>query len=191
MQLLTGLPDAPVDRDIPSAGGPDVALAVADDALAVFSDGNNIHAVGPGLNAILPLPGACAALAFRSASHDLLAATQSGDVYLARNIDANLDLRQVYAGDSQTSDPVAAQFSADASAAFVANRAGMLATIDLNTGSATALACPCSPTGLQPFGRAGLFRLTEISGRPMYLFDGTPTRNRLWFIPAESPRSPQ
>jgi hypothetical protein len=153
--------------------------------------GDTAQAITPDLNSIpLPLPGFVAALAFSRANHDLLAITMSGDLYLAQNVNANLSIRQIYTGDAQTSNPVAVQFSPDESAAFIANGAGVLSTIDLNTGSISTLSCRCAPTRLEPFGQ-GTFRLTDISEGPVLLFDGTPKQNRVWFVPADAQRSAQ
>jgi hypothetical protein len=168
------------------------AFAIADDATIALATADTVLAIGPDLSSSpLPLPGDVRSLTFRRAGRDLAAVTRSGDLYLARNVNGDLEIRQIYSGDTQTADPVAIQFAPEGSAAFLANTAGTLAAIDLNTGSATALSCQCAPTGLQPFGRAGLFRITEISDRPLLLFDGTPGRNRVWFVPAETRRSAQ
>jgi len=193
MQAVIGLPDAPVLREIQPAGSPTAgAFAIADDATVALARPDGVVAIGPDLSSSpLPLPGTVAALAFRRATHDLVAVTGSGDLYWAKNVNGNLEVRQVYSGDSQTGSPVAVQFSPDGFAVFAANAAGVIATIDLTTGSIASLSCQCTPTGLQPFGRASLFRITDISDRPLLLFDGTPARNRVWFVPAETRRSAQ
>lgn len=193
LQVLTGLPESPALHEIQPAGSAAVtAMAISDDATVVLASGGAVYAIGPDRNPVpLPLSTAIAALSFRSAANDLLAVTPSGDVYLAKNVNAALAVTQVYSGDSRTANPLAVQFSPDGSAAFLANPAGTLATIDLNTGSASTVDCQCRPTGLVPFGRAGLFRLTEISRQPLWLFDGAPGGSRIWFVPAQAPRSAQ
>jgi hypothetical protein len=193
METVAGLPDAPVIQEIQPAGSPPVvAMAITDDATVVLAAAGAVRTIDSGLNAVpLPLPGTVAALAFCGSSHDLLAVTQSGDLLLAKNVNANLDIRAISPGGTATADPVAVGFSTGGSAAFVANRAGTLSTIDLNTGSADSTSCQCSPTGLQPFGRDALFRLTGISDNRIVLFDGIPSHNRFWFVPAEAPRSEQ
>jgi hypothetical protein len=192
MQVLTGVSDSPAVRDIQAAGSTSATtFAIADDATVLVVAGDTALAITPDLNSIpLPLPGSVAALAFDRGSHDLLAITVSGDLYLAQNVNANLSIRQIYTGDAQTSNPVAVQFSPDESAAFIANGAGVLSTIDLNTGSISTISCQCAPTRLEPFGQ-GIFRLTDISDGPVLLFDGTPKQNRVWFVPADAQRSAQ
>jgi len=191
MQALTGLPDSPALQEIQPAGSPAAgAFAIADNATIVLATSSGVLVIGPGSSSSpLPLPGSVAVIAFLRGSLDLLAVTHSGDLYVAKNINGNLDIHQIYTGDEQTASPVAVQFSPDGATAFAANTAGILSTIDLNTGSIAAVSCQCAPTGLEPFGRAGLFRITEISARPLLLFDGA--GNRLWFVPAETQRSAQ
>jgi hypothetical protein len=186
IQLLLSLPDSPVLREIQAAGTPAAAaIAVADDGALAFAAADGVHFVGADLNpSSLPLPSDVAALAF-SSSNALLAVTSAGNIFVAKNLAGGADIRQVYSGDGLTADPVAVQFSANESTAFVANQAGILASVDLSAGAADALSCQCAPTSLQPFGRVGLFRLTEISNRPVLLFDTTPNRARLWFVPAD------
>ena len=192
MQVLTGVSDSPAVRDIQAAGSTSATtFAIADDATVVVVAGDRAQAITPDLNSIpLPLPGAVAALAFYRGSHDLLAVTVSGDLYLAQNVNANFSISQIYTGDSQTSNPVAVQFSGDESAAFIASGGGVLSTIDLTTGSIGTISCQCAPTRLEPFGQ-GIFRLTDIFDGPILLFDGTPRQNRVWFVPADAQRTAQ
>lgn len=192
MQALAGLPDSPTLQEIQPAGSSAAAFAIADDATIALARPDGAFVIGQDLSSSpLPLPGAVAALAFQAAGHDLVSVTGSGDIYLAKNVNGNLELRQIYPGDAQTASPVAVQFSQDGSTAFVANTAGVLASVDLTAGSIAAVSCQCAPTGLQPFGHPGLFRITEISSRPLLLFDGALPRPRIWFVPAEAQRSAQ
>ena len=139
-----------------------------------------------------PLPGSVTAFAFRRNSRDAVAATRSGDIYLIRNAGPDMEIRQVYVGDEQTADPVAVQVSPDGNSAFTANSRGMVATIDLQTGSIVTVSCQCSPVGLEPLNAPSLYRLTEISDLPVMLFDAFTPAPRIWFIPANaSPASQQ
>lgn len=193
LQAVVGLPDTPALKEIQPAGSAAIsAMAISDDAALALASGSAVYVIGADQNPVpLPIPSTIAALSFRPATDDLLAATSSGDLYLAKNVNTALAVAQVFTGVARTSSPVAVQFSPDGSAAYLASTAGTLATIDLTTGSASTLACQCTPTGLQPFGRSGLFRLTEISTQPLWLFDGTAGGSRIWFVPAEAPRNAQ
>jgi hypothetical protein len=123
------------------------------------------------------------ALAFAPSGRDLLAVTGSGDLYVARNVENGANIQKI-ASDSRLSDAIAIQFSVDASSAFIASRAGIVSSVDLDTGAITALSCQCVPTALDRLAGADLFRLTGISRYPVLLFDGTQQQRRLWFVPA-------
>jgi hypothetical protein len=193
VQVLSGLPDSPALREMqPSGSAAPGAMAIADDATIAFTVGGSVRVLGPDSSSVpLLFPAAVTVLAFQPETHDLLAVSPSGDVYLARNVDTHPDIRQVRAGDSRTAAPLAVQFSITGSAAFVVNTGGV-ATVDLNTGAVTTLACQCAPTGLVPLARPGIFRITDdVSARPLFLFDGSSSSSRFWFVPAETSGSAQ
>ncbi|MCX6626013.1 MAG: hypothetical protein NTW28_00085, partial [Candidatus Solibacter sp.] len=146
-----------------------------------------------GVRAIqLPLPGSIATASFRRNALEIAAVTRNGEVYIVRLGGSENQIRQVYTGDNQTSDPVAVQFSPDGARVYTANSRGTLAAIDLQTGLATAVSCRCTPTGLEPLTMGSIFRLTEISHRPVLLFDGSAPDPRVWFVPPDlSPAEPQ
>ena len=165
------------------------ALAVSDDGQAMLASSgreeNPVWLAGPGGSLTqLPLPGSVRAIAFRRDSRDAVAVTRSGDVYLIRNAGAEADIRQVYIGDEQTSDPVAVQVSPDGSSAFTANSHGLVAAINLQSGSAASVSCQCAPVTLEPMNAPALYRLTEISDLPVMLFDASTLTPRIWFVPA-------
>ena len=56
-------------------------------------------------------------------------------------------------------------------------------SVDLLTGSVVTATCQCLPTGLFPMRSDALFRITEISDRPVMLFDASAPRPRVWFVP--------
>jgi hypothetical protein len=193
IQVVTSLPDAPAIREIVPAGGstPAAAIAVADDGTVAWATGDGVQFVGTDLAPFsLPLPSGVVALVFAASNHDLLAATSAGDLYLAKDAYAGADIRKIDS-DSRLANPVAVQFSADGSTAFVAGQAGTLAYIDLNAGTTATVSCQCAPSGFDRLGHTDRFRLTGISNRPVFFFDGTPQRQRLWFVPAPDPRNAQ
>ena len=197
IQLLTGLAGTPRVSDVPLASFASPAtLALSDDAQALLAfsakDDAPVWLAGPDGNATqLPMPGSVMAAAFRRDSHDAVAVTRSGDIYLIRNAGPNAEILQVYVGDGKTSDPVAIRMSLDGARAFTANTRGTVAVIDLVTGSAEGVSCQCSPIGLEPLNAPSLFRLTEISDRPVMLFDASTPTPRIWFIPADAPPAGQ
>jgi len=195
VQLATGLDATPSVRDLslPPFDSPIAAAAVADDGRTVLlSSGSGASApvwlVVPEGNAIrLPLPGTIVEAAFRRQSMDAVAATRSGDVYVIRNAGLNPDIQQVYIGDDGTSDPVAVHFASDGSRAYLANTQGTVTSIDLRTGSAIAVSCQCRPSALEPLKAGNIFRLTEISDRPLMLFDASDSNPQIWFVPSDAP----
>jgi len=190
VQLVTGLDGSPAVRSVamPPLDGSLASAAVADDGQTMFlSSGAGISApvwlIGADGSATrLSLPGTIVAAAFRRNSTDAVAATSTGDVYLIGSA-----IRQIYTGDDSTSDPVAVQLAPDGSRAWLANKRGMVTAIDLKTGSATAVTCQCQPSALEPLQLNGVFRLTEISNRPMMLFDASSSDPKIWFVPADAP----
>jgi hypothetical protein len=192
IQVLTDLASGPRVANL------DSAFAEMPEAIAISDDGRELLAFSGRDTAYvwllnsnggatqMPLPGSVAAVAFRRHSHDAVAVTRSGDVYLIRNAGPTSEIRQVYTGDEQTSDPVAVQVSSDGTRAYAANRRGMIAVIDLQSGSAAAVSCSCSPAGLEPLNSSALFRLTEISDRPLMLFDASTPTPRIWFVPSDA-----
>jgi hypothetical protein len=191
LQVISGLPDSPEVRPVQLTWAADQALAVANDGLVAAASADGIRLAGPGLDFLIPLPGLAAALAFESAGESLLAALQSGEVYWIKNARTNPEVRRIYAGDDGTAEAAGVQFSSDRSTAFIADRNGVVTSIDLNTQAAAAVSCGCKPTGLNPIGNRDLYRLTEASSGPLVIFDATPSRYRFWFVPAEAQRSAQ
>lgn len=191
LQVLTGLDDSPSIEDLP-VSSPMAAMAVSDDGQAILLASGTDNA-GPvwlftgGKATQLPLPGSIAAASFRRNNLDLAAVTRTGEVYIVRHAGSGNYIRQIYPADTQTADPVAVQFSPDGAYVYTANSRGMLAVIDLQTGLATAISCRCTPTGLEPLAIGSIFRLTEISSRPVLLFDGSTPDPRVWFVPPDLP----
>jgi hypothetical protein len=104
-------------------------------------------------------------------------------VYLVRDVTVSADYRQIYAG-SGTSDAVALSFSPDGTLGYVAASSGILTIIDLASGASNTTDCRCAPTVLQPMNTAPVFRVSEISGAPVILFEGSTAAPRTWFVPA-------
>jgi hypothetical protein len=192
IQVLTDLTVNPriIDVALDLLAAPTV-IALSDDARALLAssarDDSPVWLADPrGTATQLSLPGSVAAMAFRRDSHDAVAVTRSGDVYLVRNAGPDAEIRQVYVGDSQTSDPVAVQLSPDGTRAFMANSRGTVVSINLQTGSAGAVSCQCSPTGLEPLSAPALYRLTDVSSLPVMLFDASTPTPQVWFVPVDA-----
>jgi hypothetical protein len=185
-QVVSGLPDSPAIRDLPPVDASAI-MAVSDDATVIQATAVGACAIGPAGSGPLSVPAPVATLSFRRSSLDLLLVTPAGDLYYLPQLGGNGDIRRIAGG---ISNPVAIRFSADGDTAIAAAADGSLTAIELSSGNATSLACRCSPTTLEPFGRTDLFRLTDIAGGPLLLFEAGPN-SRLWFVPAGNGRSAQ
>lgn len=190
MQVVTGMPESPVVQEISSAASS--AMAVADNGAIALAGADGVRISGPALNPFtLPLPAGIRALAFARNARDLIAMTGSGDLYLARNFEAGIDIRSISYESTRLLDPVAVRFSADGSAILAADASGRLTSILLENGDTREAACACAPTGLQPLNSRGLVRVTNVSDQPLFLFDTSADRPRVWFVPMANRRSAQ
>jgi hypothetical protein len=184
VQIVTGLPAAPVVQELNPAGltGAVSALAVADDgSLAAIAVNNIVWLVTPGAAVQLSLPGS--AIAFRPGSHDLLSVTPDGGVYLMQSAASGAGFRQAHSADGQSASPLAVQFSMDGTQAYVVNAAGLISAIDLATGLSNAVSCGCTPTALERMNSRSAFRVTDAASLPLWLVEISPTGPRSWFIP--------
>ncbi|MBM3776331.1 MAG: hypothetical protein FJW37_14390 [Acidobacteria bacterium] len=183
VQLLTGLPEAPVvAREIAAAEtwGP---MAVSDDGSLLVAEGGSLILYSqqeePRPIAVL---GAISGLAFRPGSLDALVADDR-HVYMLRNGTEVAPVAAAVAG------AVGVAF-AGADRAVVAGSSGELAVLDLAAGTATSLACECAPTGLARMSNAAVFRLNEPSSKPMWLLDLSGAEPRALFVPPDAPEAP-
>jgi hypothetical protein len=189
IQLVTGLDNIPAfgDFSYPGQPAPPVVFALSDDGQALMLASGTVWLISPDGGATnLPLPSTIGAAAFRPNSHDIVAVTNSGDVYVTRQAGPNAEVQQIHSGDDATADPAGVQFSPDGTRVFLANASGMLSAIDVRTGTAASLLCHCKPTGLDPLHDDAVFRLNEISDRPLMLFDASSPDLRIWFVPADT-----
>jgi hypothetical protein len=182
LQVLTGLPEAPVvAREISLSAAE--TMAVSDDGclLLVSSSAASQPVVFLASSAArdVPVPGFVSAMSFRPQSHDVLVAAD-GRITLIRDI-ATHATYQVFA--QQPDSAVALGFSSDGRRFFAAYRDGAIRTYDLASGESRATACACAPTGLFPMQGDSVFRLNELRSGPLFLFDGA--SNRVVFVARE------
>jgi hypothetical protein len=86
------------------------------------------------------------------------------------------------------SGPVAVSISRDNRRVFVANAgAGTVVVLDLAGGAPSVFACDCTVTGLERMQGNAVFRLTDLSGDPMWLLDGDAPEARVVFVPPQRP----
>ena len=187
VQLVSGLPNAPVlggSIDLTAAGLPS-ALALSDDARALLVSVNNsirfFESYADMGKLIDTAPGAL--VAFAGGGHDAAVADASAGVVLFHDL-AGAGTSQVIAAPDQNGAAFSAlAFSADGKALFLASAATQAVTqLDLAAGSRNRIPCGCSPTVLARMG--SVFRLTELSGDPLWLLDAPESAPRIVFVPA-------
>jgi hypothetical protein len=187
LQLITGLPDAPVvggGIDLTAVGVPD-ALAVSDDARMLLVAVNNsirlFESYADMGKLIDTAPGAL--VAFAPGNHDAAVADAGAGVTLFRNLTGAGASQVIAPPDGNGAPSSALAFSADGKALFLASAAAQAVTqLDLTGGSRTSIACNCSPTVLARMGN--VFRLTELAGDPLWLLDAPESMPRILFVPA-------
>jgi hypothetical protein len=176
IQVITGLPDAPVIRQLDTSFlGPLVASAPG--ALAISDDGNwlagiwpgGVYAFGPyGEVNRLPVENVTA-LGFLQGSQQLAAAGAAG-VEIVTGISGFAAASNLLVSADSSLQPVAVAATSDNRTLVLADRSGSVTAIDIGSGAATQAACGCVPEGLFGMGPAA-FRLTGLDGGAFKLFD--------------------
>ena len=195
LQLLTGFSDSLTVQDLalPIEAGEPSAIALSDDAqFVLFSarsgDTATTWLLSPGMSPLqLSLPVPIAVASFQPGARDAAAFDVDGTGYRILNTSIPGEVQRLYPGSSETADPVAVRVSPDGKRIYTANRLGMAAVIDVATASAVSVNCGCSPTSIEPLTSNNLFRITEISDRPVMLFDVSTPSPRVWFVPSDAP----
>jgi hypothetical protein len=196
LQILTALPLHPAveEIDISALSSPLGHVAVSDDGKLVIVAGASDSAVWLFNSArnqvMLPLSGAGAVFSFRRDSHDAAAVSSAGDFYLLRNLDDAPAMRSIAPAAEQSAGAVGLWFTDNGARAFAASATGNITAVDFVTGATQSIACQCAPTSIQPLGR-GMFRLTDVSSRPVMVFDGSAPESRVWFVPPDRPQTAQ
>ena len=195
LQLLTGLPDSLNVQDLalpPDTGEP-TAIALSDDAQFVLfaahsGDTASTWLLAPGMSPLpVAVPGPIAVASFQPGGRDAVALDPEGAMYRILNSSIPGEVRLLRPGSPQTVGPVAVRMSADGKRIYTASRLGTVALIDMDAASVVTVDCGCTPTGIEPLTSSNLFRITEISDRPVMLFDVSIPTPRVWFVPSDSP----
>jgi WD40 repeat protein len=198
LQIISGLPSSPLVRgEIPLAGAtsPLISAAVADDgdvALVATASGESgslfLVVASSGTLRPIPVSGPVSAVAFRSQTHDAIAASSSqNQIFLLQNVTGDGQFQIIASADEGISKPIAVEFSNDGRKAFVANSdAGKIIMLDISGGQSLSISCGCTPTGLYRLNGNAVFRLTDSFQDPLLLFDGDASPPRIVFVPPDS-----
>jgi hypothetical protein len=194
VQFISGLPGAPRvwnEIEIGHMPGLVAALAVSDDArlaLAAINqqDSAALFLIDRAGNTRPIFSGRrLSAVSFVSATHHALI-TDDADSKVVWIHDAGSTAAAIPLATSEdgVSRPVGVDASPDGRRVFVANaRPGSVLEIDRRTNVATLHPCACSPTGLTPLNDNVMFRLTESSAAPLWIFDGSAGQSGIAFVP--------
>jgi hypothetical protein len=192
VQVLTGLPDAPVfDHavDVSSVAGLPAPAAISDDGQLLLTAnpaadaGGLLLFTGAAGSAALPVAGSAAAIAFRAGSDDALVATEDDRIWLARSVSGQPAYQILLDRDSGFSSAVAVEFAASGSRIYAVSADGGIVGLDVGGGTPALLSCQCKATGLIRLNGGTAFRLNDPSGSAVYLLDAGGAQERVVFVP--------
>ncbi len=175
VQIVAGLPDAPVVRQVsaPLLGSIPDALAVSDDGdWFAGSWASGAYAFGrAGQASRLPVADRVTALSFLEAARDLAVAGPEG-INLITGIDSVAKATRLLAPAGSSLEPVGLAAAPGNRTLVMAEKSGAVSTVDLGSKSVAAADCGCRPEGL--FRLAGsAFRLTGLDNGAFRLFDAS------------------
>jgi hypothetical protein len=193
LQVVKGMPSAPVlgkRLELALIGGPLSAFTIDDRStvLAAAPAGNSSQIYVFDKNGDLRListVGHASDLAFINGLDAVVADDRDHKVYLLRfvtGVTATLPL----AGEAQgVTSPRAVGVSRDQRRVYVANAGSKeIVAINLTDGVTARYACPCEPSAVRRMNGTAVFRLTEPTNGPFWLFDGDLPQPRIVFVPA-------
>ncbi len=193
LQVVKGLPGAPMAGTRLNGvhlGGPLSAFAINDQgtvlAAAPTGDSSRIYVFeNDGDAHLISTVHHAADLAFVNSTDAVLADDRHQEVYLLRSVTgvtATLPLAREAQG---LSHPIAVAVSRDQRRVYVANAGSAdIVAINLADGVSTRYPCPCAPSAVRRLNGTAVFRLTEPTDGPLWLFDGDLAQPRIVFVPA-------
>jgi len=199
LKILSGLPDSPVlaeEVDLRLTGLPE-AVALDDDGKIVLlavpeNQGSrlSVYAHETGLQS-LGIFGRISALKLSADRRALIADRENHEVSLIHEVLGGAQRVVLAAKQDGIHDPVAVAFSNQENRVFVANAgSGTIASLSLDGGLSAVTSCDCIPKTLERLEGDGVFRLTELSEKPLLMFEASATENRVLFVPPENVRRP-
>ena len=189
VQLISGLPAAPriSARLYLSAGQVPSALAVSDDGETLLAGvADSVYWVSTsGEVPILKRLHKISSIALASDHTALVADGLTNQIHRLQNVTGAVELDDVAGPKEGIAAPVAVAISHDGKRAFVANsKSGSITILDLQAKTEVGqLTCQCTPTGLDRLAGVDVFRLTELSNRPMWVLEAAAHQSRIVFVP--------
>jgi hypothetical protein len=197
LQILSGLPERPQVTgavDLRLAGFPEASALDDEGKLVVLSVAENqgsrvlAYSQETGLQS-LGIFGKVSALKLSADRRALVADRETQQVILIRDLLASAQRLVLASKEDGIHDPVAVAFSREETRVFVANAgSGSIASLSLDGGPAVLTFCNCAPAALEKLDGDGVFRLTELSEKPLLMFEAGATENRVLFVPPDNVR---
>jgi hypothetical protein len=194
LQLIAGLPQKArltAEIDISNVPEPLDALAVSDDGGAVLlgvsgQDSGALYvATERGEVWNISVLGRASAVSFvRNTRNALMADRQANEILMILDVTGTAEKITV-AGESQgIREPVAVQISDDNRRVFIAN-SGLAAVLvlDMDTATVKHLTCNGIPSGFYRMGTTAVFRLMDVSEKPLLLLQDRDEAPRIVFVP--------
>ena len=198
-KVLTGLPNAPQLIGSVKVESQTFAMQIgiqsatfSSPSMALSDDGTYLLTVAQGSARLLSVQGqnrslipaqSSAQVAFAAGNHDAAVIDSLTGLTLIRDAAGAAGTVLLAAPDEGLAGPAGVAFSRDESTLYVASgKAQSVAAFNLASASRTAIGCACTPTTIVPMGN--VFRLTELTSGPLWLFDGTAATPRTVFVPA-------
>lgn len=182
--VITGLPDSPqlAARDLSAFGPAPLTAAVADDGLLLAVIGNGLLAVKPGGDpSLIPWDIAPDTMVFAGATHDAVLFGPGGLILVSDVAGGANRTVLMPPGDALWQ---AAGIGVTASGrVFLVDITGKILIADSTNGVIGLFDCGCRPSGTFAVNAAGVFRLTEISNRPIVMLDGSGSTPGILFVP--------
>jgi len=196
LQVITGLPNAPVVKPAAALPWKPGVLAVSDrGTVLAVADGALWSVGGVSAPASYDLPGRLSSAGAsypKGPSRTVPALVQVGtfaaiSFFPDRDDAAVSDGASIWVtrGSSITplgEAPGAVAVRADKEFVFAAARQSII-RFELATGIRTETACDFAPTALDPMGAPGVFRLNDAADAPLYLYEGNRLEPRVVFVP--------
>ncbi len=195
VQVVTGLPDAPVagpSTDVSSIGAISALAISADGSLALLAAGEGSDAAlysvsaDAGLRWLGPL-GQDVRLAFSNRGRSaVIGGVSSNEMWVLGDVSGDFAPRRIAGPENGVAGLVGVAFSDD-NRRVIAAHSGGVTRVQLDDSSTDVAACACTPTTLLKVRGDSAFRLTETGAGPMWIVDGGSPTAHVWFVPPKAP----
>ena len=194
LQLIAGLPHkARLTAEIEISNLPQSldSLAISDDGGAVLlgvsgeDSGTLYMATERGAVRNISSLGRASALSFLKGTRDgLLADRQANEILMILDVTGTAEKITVVGESQGIREPIAVQISDDNRRVFIANSGSAeVLVLDLETATVKHLPCDGIPSGFYRMGTTAVFRLTDVSEKPLLLLQDRDEAPRIVFVP--------